>query len=323
VAVREAWLDIMLPDMPIGIKAGKQVMQNANGWFFRSNYGGSEAWIVYTKQGNNTFALQDVKLLEGANITSTDDMDLYTAKGAMKMGDNTFGVELSMLKDNNDVVLVAPGSQNDGKLYNLGLNFNGKAGPATIKAELDIQSGEAKGSTGKTKYKGNQIVVQASMPMDKLTLNATLARGTGSKSGSADEDEIVTLLDITRHYTMIYEYRIAGAAGRKYAGFANTTALNVGAKFQAAKSVSVSADLWFLQATEDVNVSPLGGAGVGAADSDLGIELDASINWQLAPNLSWNWDFGYFMPGDAYKYTAGGKDPDAAFGIQGVLALTF
>jgi len=325
--IREAWIDFMIPDTPVGIKAGHQVMMLANGWFFRSNYGGSDAWIVYSKMGNATFALQDVKVREGANVNSSvDDVDLYTAMGTMKMGDLTLGADLSMLRDNNGTVLVGPaaGQNGEGKLYNLGLNVNGKVGPATLKAEVDLQNGKAKGSGTDVKYSGNQIVVQASMPMGKLTLNATAARGSGDKTPvTTDKREgIVNLMDIGQHYTLIYEYRVRGAAGTTNSGFRNTTALNVGAMFQATKTVAVGADLWYLQATEKTNINPIAaGTNGGANSSDLGTELDVKVNWQIAPGLSWNWQIAYFAPGAAYQNAAGTKD--AAYGAQGILSLTF
>jgi hypothetical protein len=325
--IREAWIDLMIPDTPVGIKAGHQLIQIANGWFFRSNYGGSDAWIVYSKMGNNTFALQDVKVREGANINSAaDDADLYTAMGSMKMGDKTLGIDLSVLRDNAGVILVAPGAgQNgEGKLYNLGLNFNGKVGPATLKAEVDLQNGKAKSGGTDVKYSGNQFVVQASMPMDKLTLNATVARGSGDKTPvSADKREgIVNLMDIGQHYTLIYEYRIRGAAGTTNTGFRNTTALEVGAMFQATKTVAVGADLWFLQATEKTNINPIAaGTNGGANSSDLGTELDVKLNWQITKEVSWNWQLGYFAPGAAYQNAAGTKD--AAYGAQGILSMSF
>jgi hypothetical protein len=57
-------------------------------------------------------------------------------------------------------------------------------------------------------------------------------------------------------------------------------------------------------------------------DSDeVGLEVDAKIQWKLYDNLAWNWDFGYFKPGKALKTAAG--TTDAAMGAQGILALKF
>jgi hypothetical protein len=347
--IREAWLDVMIPNTPVGIKAGQQLMMISNGWFFRENYGGVAAWTVYSKMGNNTFAIQDVKLSEGGVNKNADDVDLYTAMGTMKMGDKTLGIDLSMLKDDQGVYLtglgthgrrnpqtgattvtapaVATGINQKGRLYNVGLNFNGKIGAATIKAEADVQQGEVTSGSNEAKsYTGNQVVVQATMPMDKLTLNATAARGSGQTEDSNKYNQFFSFMDIGQHYTMLYEYRIKSAAslnhttattrGATNTGFANTTALNVGAMYQAAKSVAVGADLWYLRATEAVALN-----GAAEKSRDLGTELDVKVNWQISKEVSWNWQLAYFNPGSAYN-TATIKADDA-YGAQGILSLTF
>jgi hypothetical protein len=165
-------------------------------------------------------------------------------------------------------------------------------------------------------YSGNQVVAQATMPMDKLTVNATAARGTGNVSGQNKVTQFSNISDIGQHYTLIYEYRIKSAAGATNTMFTNTTALEVGAMFQATKSVAVGADLWFLRATEQVALN-----GAAEKSRDLGTELDVKVNWTLAPGLTWNWQIGYFKPGAAYNTAAIKADP--AYGAQGILSLTF
>jgi hypothetical protein len=346
--IREAWLDVMIPDTPVGIKAGHMLMMIGNGWFFRENYGGIDAWVVYGKVGNATIAIQDVKLNENNSTassatdngtttginTNANDVDLYTAMGTMKMGANTIGIDLSALKDNTGTYLGTTawstasgqayagttGMNQKGRLYNLGLNFNGKLGPATIKAEADVQQGMVENATTALGYSGNQVVIQASMPMDKLTLNATAARGSGNVAGQGKVTQFSNFMDIGQHYTLIYEYRVKSAGGtatgNTNVGFANTTALEVGGMFQATKSLAVGADLWFLRATEQVALN-----GAAEKSRDLGMELDVKANWQITKEVSWNWQLGYFKPGSAYNTTAIKADP--AYGAQGILSMTF
>ncbi len=319
--VREAWIDVMVPDTPVGIKAGHMLLQIGNGWFFRQNYGGTDAWIVYAKMGNNTFAFQDVKVAEGNINSNQDDVDVYTAMGTMKMGDNTIGIDLTALKDDTGNYLASPGvgagGQHKGRLYNVGVNFNGKVGPATIKAEADAQRGMVDDAVnGHIGYQANQVVAQATIPMDKLTVNATAARGTGNVSGQNKVTQFMNFSDVGQHYTLIYEYRLKAATGSTNTLFANTTALEAGAMFQVAKSLAVGADLWFLRATEQVALN-----GAAEKSRDLGTELDVKVNWTLAPGLTWNWQLGYFKPGSAYNTAAIKADP--AYGAQGILSLTF
>jgi hypothetical protein len=315
-AIREGWIDFMVPDMPVGVKAGHMLTSLNNGWFFRSLYSGSDAWLVYMPMGKNLIAFQNTKVKEGVLTTNADDVDCYSLVGVMTLSDAMkVGADLTMLRDNFGAALLT--NTGSGRLYNLGLNFIGKVGPANLKAEVDIQSGTAKNTAGDRKYKGNQFVVMGTVPMDALTLNATLARGTGNKVGATTkQDVMVTLLDKAGpKYTLIYDYLLKTAAGLTAQGFANTTAIEVGAMIKVAKSVEVGADLWYLRATEKVALNG------GSPSTDLGTELDVKANWALAQNLSWNWTIGYFTPGKAYETAAGVKD--AAYAFNGILSLKF
>jgi hypothetical protein len=152
--------------------------------------------------------------------------------------------------------------------------------------------------------------------MDPVTINFALGYGSGDDNPlDNDIENFVPILDTDPHYTFLYEYKIKTAAGTTSTGFANTTALNVGAMFAASKSLSIGADLWWLQATEDVS---LNGA---PRDSELGTEVDVKINWKLYDNLTWNWVLGYFMPGKAYDYPT--QDADPSTGVQGILSFKF
>jgi hypothetical protein len=210
--------------------------------------------------------------------------------------------------------------------------------------ELDLQMGTDKtdcvagpfGPVCGADYKGNQLVIQGTMAMDPVTVNFTLARGSGNETpdpaipvtAPADNEQIVPVLDADPHYTFLYEYKMITAAGATSTGFANTTALSAGADAKLG-SLSVGGNIWLLMATEDVALR-------GATDpitarpvlsDDLGIEIDARIGWKISDNVSWNWTLGYFMPGDAYQrndaITGLLKDADETTGVQGVLTMKF
>lgn len=344
---REAWLNFDLPGIPVNVTGGHQLLQLGNGWFFRSKHFGSDAWVVSNVTGNNTAGFVDVKIGEGLSGRNDDDIDAYAFLDVFKINeDMSVGVDLTILKDRkngltygasaSDVALYAGGDTN---MQNLGINFNGKLGPVKLAAEVDIQSGKAKAADGllvpvsDAKFKGNQIVIQGNVPMDPVTINFTVARGSGKKSDDTSPDVkwYVNFMDIDPHYTFLYEYKTITACGAKNTGFCNTTAVSAGAMFAATKSLNVGLDIWYLQATEKIQ-----SRFDDSTSSALGTEIDAKIQWKLYDNLSWNWDIGYFKPGDALKKltatatTAGppvtlGHDGtnDAVTGIQGILALKF
>jgi len=321
--VREAWIDFRLPGLPVGVKAGHQLLQLGQGWFFRSMKYGADAWMAYSPMGDNTLAFVDVKVVEN-NTSQADDADAYVILDSYKLNDNnTVGIDVTMVNDRRGLLLKAlslgGATSTKGSLTNVGLNYTGKVGPVNLKAEVDIQSGKVTNGLDATtdiKFSGNQIVLQASMPMDALTINATLARGSGDKADTADKNEgIVALLDADPHYTFLYEYKTK-AGGSQYnlgKGFDNTTALGIGAAY-ALKSVTVGADVWMLKATEKVDDKTSSNPAV--TTNDLGTEIDVKVNWTLAENLTWNWTLGYLVPGN-------GLGKDTASGVQGVLSMKF
>lgn len=301
---REAWVSFNLPGLPVNVTAGHQLLTVGNGWFFRSGHFGSDAWVIANTTGNNTLAFVNVKVAEGV-VQNADDVDAYVLLDVFKLNDNmTIGADLSMVK-------FGRGQAGDDNLQNIGVNFNGKLGPVALKAAVDLQMGEDETGPVDSKYKGNQVVVQGSVPVDPVTINFTVARGSG-ETGGADTKRFISILDVDPHYTFLWEYKLgpganATSSGAKNFGFSNTTALGIGATFAATKSLSVGADFWHLMATEDVNNS-----------DTYGQEIDVKVNWKVAENLSWNWVLGMFMPDDA-----SGAGQDDATGIQGILAFKF
>jgi hypothetical protein len=328
--LREAWINFNLPGIPVNVNVGHQLLQLGNGWFLRNMKYGDDAWVVANVTGANTVAFVDIKASEGSRAQA-DDIDGYALLDVFKLSDTmAVGIDLTNVKDRD--AAVAGGNAAGFKtlnLQNIGLNFGGLLGPVNLKAEIDWQMGKIEGLSGTpdVKFKGNQIVIQGNVALDPVTLNFTLARGSGSKAGDTDQKQMITLMDADQHYTLLYEYKIANpgaasVAGLTHTGFANTSAISLGVSAQATKSLNVGVDLWYLQATEDITTLTATGT---TTSNKLGDEIDAHINWAMYDNLSWNWQIGYFKPGDAYKNVVAGVETgkDAATGIQGVLSFKF
>jgi hypothetical protein len=342
--IREGWIDFTIPGAgPAHVKVGHQFLALGNGWFFRSGKYGSDAWLVGLP-GKNTVAFVNVKAAEFATA-SEDDTDAFVLLDNFKIDDTkTVGAYFARVRDPQgkfvNSVFNTGGTANPGAEANLdtiGLWFNGKLGPINFQAEIDVQSGKAKDGSGgaDTKFKGNQIVLQANMPIDPLSVNVTLAQGSGQdlQSNSNDLKQMMTLLDADPHYTFIYEYLVntaciksvssAGALSHgKNTGFCNTTAAGIGAGYAISKNLSVNVDLWMLQAVEKVNIGDPTGAGGVTPSDDLGTEVDVVIKWKLYDQLTWNWQLGQMMPGKAYdKSTTVSADNITA--VQGILSYKF
>jgi hypothetical protein len=339
--VREAWVNFMFPGVPVGVKAGHQLLQLGNGWFFRSMKYGSDAWVVYNGTGNNTLAFYDVRVGENVDPNQPDqDIDFYGVLDAYKLADGVVSVDLTWASAPSSggpftTIFGNAGSKVD--LYNLGLSYAAKTGPIHLKAEIDAQMGKAENSTlgappaGDSKFKGYQGVLQGTLPMDPLSINFTLAYGSGLKQLNGDTtkdvNQVITVMDNDQHYTLIYEYlEPTGAlntvnAGNSntslHTGFANTMAANLGAMFNLSNKLAVGLDYWYLQAVEDVAIM-----GNSSTSNKLGSEVDFKLNWKLYDNLTWNWQFGWFKHGDAYKL-ASGADAEDSTAVYGQLSFKF
>lgn len=347
-SIREAWIETPFIGGTV-LKAGHQMAQLGHGWFLRNMKYGDDAWILIIPTGVGTFALADAKV---ADLADDNDADFYAGLGIFKMGETTIGVDLShvvLSKSHNLIVSTAlnpaqPWYGNSNKLDNLGVNVALVAGPVTIKAEVDLQSGTIEdvphpvtGLNSDGKYKGNQIVVQGNLNAGPAAVNFTVARGsgddynkmTGAKT-SSDVKTIQTFLDGDPHVALIYEYILGQKVGANASpnavtvghGFANTTAIAAGADFKVANNVTAGATLWWLMATEDISQNV---ADLRLGSNDLGIEIDGKVNWKLNDAVSWNWVLAYFMPGEAYDYIKNGgvTSGDEATAIQGVLSMKF
>jgi hypothetical protein len=305
---REAWLSFNIPGVPVNVTAGHQLLALGNEWFLRNKHFGSDAWVIANVTGNNTAAFVDIKVAEG-NAGRSDDVDAYALLDVFKFNDNNMaGINLTNVRFGTS----------DNALQNIELHYAGKIAIVNLKAQADFQMGTDKavvnGTGSDQKYKGNQIIVSGNVPIDPVTINFLLGRGSGPKIGQTDINQYINFLDIDPHYTFLYEYKIAGACGLRNQGFCNTTAYSVGAAFAATKSLTVGADFYFLTATEKMANKKSGIA--GETTNDLGTEVDLIVNWKLYDNLTWNWTLGYLKPGDALG-------SDAATGVQGILAFKF
>jgi len=336
LALREAYIGFKVPGTPVGIKGGHMLLQLGNAWFFRSMKYGSDAWVGYTDIDALHLGIVDIKVAENA-LAIADDTDAYAFVATYKLSDKmSAGVNLTVINDRKGLTFnalygMAPYTIMGAKMQNIEAHFSGVVGPAKLNAEIDVQGGDATLATGsKLKFKGNQIVIQATVPMDALAINATVARGSGAKTtGPAagrdtDFKEYVALMDADVHYTLIYEYLVKTGAKQSFktigTGFGNTTAISLGAGFNVSKNLMVSADVWMLQATE--KITPYTGAPASADSTALGNEIDVKINWKMYENLTFNNTIGYFMPGDAYKISAT-QDASTATAIQSVLSFKF
>lgn len=233
---------------------------------------------------------------------NTDDLDGYVGIVTYKLDDkNTIGV--------NYTYLGLPDLQFSHQ--NLGLSANGLIGPVGFKAAVDMQFGKV-GALGQ-KFRGYAFLAGANLMVDPLNLRASVGYGSGETDPNDGKDkQFENYLDSNQHYTLVYEYQVASAAGRVNSGLSNTTYLNLGLDITPMKDLTASADLYILRATE-VNT-----AIAGSDSKSAGWEVDAKAVYKLAKNLNYQVDLGFFKSGKLY-----GDDKANATVLRHMLTLSF
>ncbi|HUI44755.1 MAG TPA: alginate export family protein [Nitrospirota bacterium] len=361
---REAWLNFNLPVIPVNVTAGHQMLALGEGWFLRNKHFGDDAWVIANVTGNNVVAFVNIVASKAIATEADSAVDAYALLDVYKFNENnTAGIYLANVNARPGAGVVVPypplGSAvpeftnvAGTDLYNLGLHYAGKIGPLDLHAELDLQTGHLENTNINTepKFSGNQIVIQGDVPLDPVTFKFTLARGSGDKAAfctntyecpsvsnaaNPNVQQFINFLDVDPHYTFLYEYKTITAAGARNTGFANTTAVSVGANVAVSKSVNIGLDLWYLMATEKDSTPLALATNDTQTSADVGAEADLSINWKLYDNLTWNWQLGYYKPGGAMRApgipdststaNAGsvGGTINPVYGVQGVLSLNF
>jgi hypothetical protein len=352
VLIRQAFIEFTVPGTPVSVLGGRWLSRMGEGWFLRSEYGGQDGWLVTVPFGKvASIAFQDVKLYENFE-QKQDDTDLYSIIATVKPTDTfTINANVSFMKDKYGAILngntlqtanlaniqngvaftTNEAAQATGELWNIGLSWNGKLGIVVLKGEIDVQSGRLQqtGSIGTKEFDGFQGIMQVSVPVGIVTINAGAAYGSGNRPGSSNISQIVTLLDIGQHYSYIYEYRTVNGSRNKNTGLQNTMFLSGGVMVQATKSLAVGFDTYWLQMAEYATNPTNGGINKpygllgekGNNSKDIGVETDVKVNWQITPNLSWNWQLCWLATGPAWR-TAGGYESDM-YAVQGVLSLKF
>ncbi|TAN37991.1 MAG: hypothetical protein EPN25_14670 [Nitrospirae bacterium] len=212
--------------------------------------------------------------LSGSAADNTNDTDGYVALITYKLdGKNTIGANYTYV-NNSDAELT---------LQNLGLHANGNISGFGYKAEGDIQFGEF----GSSKFKGLALLVAANYMIDPANIRASFAYGSGNDGGS-DIKAFIPFVSEVQNYTLIYEYRVATTCGAKATGLCNTTYFNVGADFTPVKDVKASIDGYILRASK------------AAGSKEAGWEVDGKVAYNVAKNLTYQVDAGYFKAGDFY-----------------------
>lgn len=217
--------------------------------------------------------------ISGSAWQNSDDLDGYVALAVYKLDPkNTVGINYTYLN------LSAAKFTHQ----NLGIHGNGKIGGFGYKGEADMQFGKI----GDAKFKGYDLLLAADYTIDPLTLRGSFAYGSGPKAGSHDVDMFIPYVSDVQNYTLVYEYNINTTAGAKSTGLANTTYYNLGVDISPVKDIKASLDGYIIRASK---------ANSASGSKEAGWEVDGKVVYNVAKNLAYQVDAGYFKTGDFYS----------------------
>lgn len=302
--------------------------------------GGTALTVATLKLNERTDALGGVAGA-GVGIGNTNtagtgtagDADLYVVNagfGKMEMGPaqnlNLFAAYF--LDRSADLLPVATTpATDDATLLILGASADFDLGALRLKGEFDYLTGDQKIGTVETDLEGMNLVLGAKLNAGAVPVGVDLIYTTGQDAGASEVNVnglngnypvgiILTnsgarSLDTKDGTCLSINGGSLGGSNNCYGG-QGLTAIKLSSGYTHGPHVVDVAAIW-AQATED--------AGAGT-DTDIGIELDATLTWALTKRLSAMGGIGYLLSGDFYK-TGLNPDPDAQTVLVAQLAYKF
>lgn len=322
-----------------GFKAGHMLLGLGNGLFFDHTKFGDDALLFWIQPVDGTeIAVATVKFTEMGGINgSADDADAYVLTAESSFAGVNISGDVTMVNDNTGgLTALTPTSGlyvDEGiNLWNIGLRADW-TGPVTIMGDIEYQTGEVEHTQsggGDLDLSGWAVMlgVSANIP-GNVGVHGNFAYGSGDDIETEDEYEgFATSISSGQHYTYLYDQKVntsgqgirtasaatssnygatGGAAtglGSMNTGINNTWYLNAGVTVDPTPDLGVAVDIYYLEASEEVcNSSVCTSAGGWATDkdsTDIGVEVDGKITYQIDTNFVYYVEAGYLFAGDFY-----------------------
>ena len=213
--------------------------------------------------------------------------------------------------------------EGDTKLQVIGLTGNGKVGPATVAAEVDLFTGDV---TAVDSFEGTNLLLSGGMPAGPVGLNVAVLYATGQDPNSTDFNintidgdfraSNILVRDDFNNYEGVSSLSFgAGSAGSYLVGGLGLQALKVAATLQPFKFAGITHTpeiglVWAQTSEDDVD-----------GDSDIGTEIYVNTNCVHDENLSSNIGIAFLSAGDAL--VAGAASPEDQLKLEASLTFHF
>jgi hypothetical protein len=332
VRILQAWLQHQgsgLLGIPAFIKVGHMPIKLGNGLFLDHTYFGDDAILLGIEPIKNmNVILHTIKFREYNSTTMplylNEDADAYGLifsyafdKASSISADVTYVNHQNLGQTANGV----PASTPTINLWNVGLRGNTEFSGFGLLEDVEFQFGKVKNFGNEPKFKGYAGWLGAYYKVNPVKIYLDFAYGSGGNSDDTDIKTFMTTQGQEKHYTYVYEYRTKGAAGEQYGGIANTWFVRLGANADLTKKLNGDLSVYYLSAVKDYFGAPVYSGGTKTDSKDIGIEVDATLTYQIDKNLKCWIEGGYLFAGDYWK-TAITKTTDkndafaARIGIQ-------
>jgi hypothetical protein len=329
--VKQAWINFMVPGLPVGVKIGHQPLALGHGIWFDTHRGGNDAILLYAKPIEQLLiAGVYFKVVEGSStdpivITGSEahDADVWAALANYTfMPGNTAGVHYTYVRDR------ASFSPAYLSAHHIGITADGTIGMINYKSEFDYLIAQVNADTNQNPSHNAwaaMLGVGAKLGMANVGIEAAYGTGTNQREASNSRVYGTPYGTTSYDYAFLYNDKIGQGVGFAAIpgygfgdgtggfGLANTGYIKVSADVTPMEKLNAGVDVLYLMAS-----SP---ALPGQA-RDLGWEIDAHAGYKIYDNLKLDVEGGVFIPGQWYDDIAG-LEADTAYGLETKLTVKF
>ena len=328
LAVRQAWINFMVPGIPVGMKVGHQPLALGHGISLDTHRMGTDAILLYSKpieqlliagvyakvveNSDNEPGLRDIGGLGGSIFATGNehhDADVYAALANFTfMPGNTVGMNYLYVHD-----AATFGAGAVGHLHNIGITADGVIGPMNYKAEVDYQNINQDGHGGipSTELQSGinnswaaMLGVGAKLAMVNVGLEAAYGTGTTANKTSGSRTYLSPYGETSYNYAFLYNDKIGQGPlgtggghglgdGTGGFGLANTGYLKLTAGLNPTDKLGVDMAVLYLRASA---------SSFNGQSRDLGWEVDAHAGYKIYDNLNLDITGGVFVPGAWYAF---------------------
>jgi hypothetical protein len=304
---------------PLSFKVGHMPLALGNHMFFSHTDNGDDALLIYADPAEGVHVAFIYDLFTEGDRKSADTAEAYVLLGTLSTDTFNLGGDVTWVNDNTGVM-----GTTGVDLYNIAARGDMTFGGVNVYADVNFQTGSAEvAGAPDSDFGGFAGIVGGKFKAGGMNLGAEFGYGTGDDptSTSTDIDTYIQSVNARVQYrTFIYSTRTPTTAGPGGAWTSNIMWLAATAGGPITDALSFKAGLYWLTAAEDTAICPQCSATIPTLEDEVGIELDASVNYQLARNLRLWAEGGYLLAGDAFQK----EDPvsglvrsgDDAYGIR-------